>query len=72
MFKGQEIQKGIRDKDIKAAYQRFMSPSNNLSNISLFFFVVHIRAIKDMVCEILHCSKKFWSKHMRNKRKLHF
>jgi hypothetical protein len=45
MFGGQEIQKGICDKDIEATYQRLMSPLNNMSKMSLFFFVIHIRAI---------------------------
>ncbi len=32
-------------------YQKLMSPSDNLSKMSLFFAIVHIRAIKDMVHE---------------------
>jgi hypothetical protein len=51
MFKGQEIWEGIWDEDIEATYQRFMSPSDNLFEMSSFFTIVHIRAIEDMVHE---------------------
>jgi len=40
LFKGQEIREGIKDKEIKATYERLMSPSNNLFEMSLFFVVV--------------------------------
>jgi hypothetical protein len=40
MFGGQEIWGGIFDEDIEGAYQRLMSPSDNLSKMSLFFVVV--------------------------------
>jgi hypothetical protein len=43
MFGGQEIQEGICDEDIEATYQKFMSPSNNLSEMLLLFIVVQIR-----------------------------
>jgi hypothetical protein len=49
MFGGQEIQKGICDKDTEVVYQKLMSPSNNMSKMSLFFFVIHIKVIEDMV-----------------------
>ncbi len=51
LFGGQEISKGILDEDIKDVYQRFMSPSNNLSEMSLFFIVIQIKAIEDMMRE---------------------
>jgi hypothetical protein len=37
LFEGQEIWKGIHDEDIKVVYERFMSPLDNLSEMSLFF-----------------------------------
>jgi len=40
LFSGQEIQEGIREEDIKATYERLMSPSDNMSEMSLFFIVV--------------------------------
>jgi hypothetical protein len=51
LFGGQEIQKGIGDEDIEDVYQRLMSPSDNLSEMSLFFIVIQIKAVEDMVCE---------------------
>ncbi len=41
MFGGQEIREGICDEDVKVVYQRFMSPLNNLSEIS-FFLLLYI------------------------------
>jgi hypothetical protein len=37
MFGGQEIQEGIKDEEIKATYEKLMSPSSNLSKMSLIF-----------------------------------
>jgi hypothetical protein len=45
------MQEDIRDEDIKVVYQKLMSPSNNLFEMSLFFFVIQIRTIEDMVFE---------------------
>jgi hypothetical protein len=45
LFKGQEIQEGIRNKEVDTMYERFMSPLNNLSKMSLLFFVVQIRVV---------------------------
>jgi hypothetical protein len=62
MFGGQEIWKGIKDKEIEATYERLMSPLDNLFEMSLFFIVIQIRVVKDM-----DCSNKFGSKHMRTR-----
>jgi hypothetical protein len=59
-FGGQEIQEGIRDEDIKVAYQKLMSPSNNLFEMSLFFITKKIRAIKDMVREDITLFQEIW------------
>ncbi len=40
MFKGQEIWEGIKDENIEAMYQRLMSSSDNLFEMSSFFAVV--------------------------------
>jgi hypothetical protein len=37
LFGGQKIWENIKDEEIKATYERLMSPSNNLSEMSLFF-----------------------------------
>ncbi len=60
LFKGQEIWEGIHDEDIEVAYQRLMSPSNNLTEMSLFFFDVQIKVIKDMVCEDICMFQENW------------
>jgi hypothetical protein len=49
LFGGQEIRKGIHDEDIKDVYQRLMSPLDNLSEMSLFFIAIQIKAVEDMV-----------------------
>jgi hypothetical protein len=60
MFRGQEIWEGITDKDIEAMYQRLMSPSDNMFEMSSFFTIVHIRAIEDMVHEDTVLFQKNW------------
>ncbi len=60
MFGGQEIWGGIFDEDIEGAYQRLMSPSDNLSKMSLFFVVVQIRAIEDMVHKNIALLQEIW------------
>ncbi len=40
LFGGQDIHEGIKDEEIKATYERLMSPSDNLSEMSLFFIAV--------------------------------
>jgi len=41
LFGGQEIQKGIKDEKIEVADERFMSPLDNLFEMS-FFSLLHI------------------------------
>jgi hypothetical protein len=60
MFGGQEIQEGIKDEEIKAMYERLMSPSDNLSKMSLFFAIVHIRVGEDMVCKDITLFQEIW------------
>jgi len=60
MFGGQEIQEGIKDEEIKAMYEKLMSPSDNLSKMSLFFAIVHIRVVKDMVCKDITLFQEIW------------
>ncbi len=40
LFEGQEIWEGFRDEEIKAMYERLMSPSNNLSEM-LFLLLLY-------------------------------
>jgi hypothetical protein len=49
LFGGQEIYEGIKDEEIKATYERVMSPLDNLSEVSLFFTIVQIKVIEGMV-----------------------
>jgi hypothetical protein len=60
LFRGQEIWEGIRNEDIEASYERFMLPSNNISKMSLFFVVVHIRVVEDMVCKDITLFQEIW------------
>jgi hypothetical protein len=60
LFKGQEIQEGIRNKEVEAMFERFMSPSNNLSKMSLFFVVVQIRVVNNMGCENIALFQEIW------------
>jgi hypothetical protein len=41
LFGGQKIWEGIRDEDIKATYEKFMPPLDNLSKMS-FFLLLYI------------------------------
>jgi hypothetical protein len=60
LFGGQEIWKGIKDKDIEVMYERLVSPLDNLSKMSLFFIVVHIRVVEDMVHEDIALFQENW------------
>jgi len=60
LFEGQEIREGICDEDIKVVYKRFMSPSNNLSEMSLFFADVQIRVVEAMVHEDIIFFQEIW------------
>jgi hypothetical protein len=62
LFGVQEIWKAIRGEEIEVAYERLMSPLDNMFKMSLFFVVVQIRVIEAMVCEDIGSSKKFGSK----------
>jgi len=42
MFGGQEIWGGICDEDIEGAYQKLMSPSDNLSKMSFFLLLYRL------------------------------
>jgi DNA-binding MltR family transcriptional regulator len=37
-----------------------MSPSNNMFEMSLFFTIVYIKAIEDMVCEDIALFQEIW------------
>jgi len=60
LFEGQEIWKGIRDEEIEVTYERLMSPLDNLSKMSLFFIVVQIKVVEDMVCEDIGLFQEIW------------
>jgi DNA-binding MltR family transcriptional regulator len=55
-----KIQEGIKEKDIEDTYERLMSPSNNLLKMSLFFAIVQIGVIKDMVCKDIALFQEIW------------
>jgi hypothetical protein len=60
LFGGQKIQEGIKDKDIKDTYEKFMSPLDNMLKMSLFFVNVQIRVVKDMVHKDIALFQKNW------------
>ncbi len=43
LFGGQDIHEGIKDEEIKATYERLMSPSDNLSEMSFFLLLYKLR-----------------------------
>jgi DNA-binding MltR family transcriptional regulator len=55
-----KIQEGIKDKDIEDMYERLMSPLNNLFKMSLFFAIVQIGVVKDMVCKDIALFQEIW------------
>jgi hypothetical protein len=60
LFEGQEIQEGIRDEEIEVAYERLMSPLNNIFEMLIFFTIVHIRVVEDMVRKDIALFQKNW------------
>jgi hypothetical protein len=60
LFEGQEIREGICDEDIKVVYKRFMSPLDNLSEMSLFFVDVQIRVVEAMVRKDIVLFQEIW------------
>jgi hypothetical protein len=49
-----------------------MSPLDNLFEMSLFFTIVHIRVVEDMVRKNIALFQKIGSKQMKIKGKFHF
>ncbi len=60
MFGGQKIWEGNSDQEIEVAYERLMSPSDNLFEMFFFFAYVQITAIEDMVREDIALFQEIW------------
>jgi hypothetical protein len=60
VFGGQKIWEGNSDQEIEVAYERLMSPSDNLFEMFFFFAYVQITAIEDMVREDIALFQEIW------------
>jgi hypothetical protein len=70
LFGGQEIWEGIREEDIEVVYERLMSPSGNLSKMSLFFTTIQIRLVKDMVHNDIALFQEIWEQTYEEQREV--
>ncbi len=60
LFGGTKFRQGNNNEKIETTYKRLMSALDNLSEMSLFFTSIQIKAIKDMVCEDIVIFQDIW------------